>query len=71
MRLPCVRLTIGWMMLALAGLSLVPGGIITGLRASRNRLVVENRSGEPIVRLEVCLRSVPVATFRNLHDGAE
>jgi hypothetical protein len=69
-RLPRVRFTIGWMMLALAGLSLVAGGIITGLRAARNRLVVENRSGQPVVRLEVSMRSVPVATFRNLPDGA-
>jgi hypothetical protein len=70
-RLPRARFTIGWMMLALAGLSLVAGGIITGLRAARNCLVVENRSGQPIVRLEVSMRSVPVATFHNLPDGAE
>jgi hypothetical protein len=58
-------------MLALAGLILVAGGITSGLRAARNRLVVENRSGQPIVRLEVSMRSVPVATFHNLSDGAE
>jgi hypothetical protein len=58
-------------MLTLAGLILVAGGLTAGLRIARNRLVVENRSGQPIIRLEISMRSVPVATFRNLPDGAE
>jgi hypothetical protein len=58
-------------MLTLAGLILVAGGLTAGLRTARNRLVVENRSGQPIVRLEISMRSVPVATFHNLPDGAE
>jgi hypothetical protein len=58
-------------MLTLAGLILLAGGVTTGLRAARNSLVVENRSGQPIVRLEISMRSVPVAMFRNLSDGAE
>jgi hypothetical protein len=70
MRLPRVRFSVMGM-LALAGLILLAGGLTTGLRTARNRLVVENRSGQTIVRLEVSLRSVPVATFRNLPDGAE
>jgi hypothetical protein len=58
-------------MLTFASLMLVAGGITAGLRTARNRLVVENRSGQPIVRLEIFIRSVPVATFSNLPDGAE
>jgi len=69
-RLPRVRfLVMGT--LALMGLILVAGGITAALRAARNRLVVENRSGQPIVRLEVSMRSVPVATFRNIPDSGE
>jgi hypothetical protein len=70
MRLRYVRFSVMGM-LALAGLILVAGGITAGLRIARNRLVVENRSGQPVVRLEVSMRSVPVATFRNLPDGAQ
>ena len=70
MRLPRVRFSVMGM-LALAGLILVAGAVTTGLRAARNRLVVENPSGQPIVRLEVSKRSVPVATFSDLPDGGE
>jgi hypothetical protein len=68
MRLPCVLFSVMGM-LALAGLILAVGGVATGLCAARNRLVVENRSGQPIVRLEVSMRSVPVATFSDLPDA--
>ena len=70
MRLRRVRFSV-MRMLTLAGLILVAGGLTAGLRIARNRLVVENRSGQPIIRLEISMRSVPVATFRNLPDGAE
>ena len=71
MRIARLRFTIGRTMLALVGLGLLAVGMITGLQVARNRLVVENRSGETIVRLEISMRSVPVATFRNLPDGKE
>jgi hypothetical protein len=67
MRLRRVRFSV----MSLAGLILVAGGLTAGLRTARDRLVVVNRSGQPIVRLEISMRSVPVATFRNLPDGAE
>jgi hypothetical protein len=70
MRLPHVRSSV-MRMLALAGLMLVAGGITAGLHTASNRLFVENRSGQPTVRLEVSMRSVPVATFRHLPDGTE
>ncbi len=71
MRLPRVRLTIGWLVLAIAVLTVVAGGLIAEFRAARSRLVVVKRSGQPIVRLEVSTRSVPVATFLEVPDGAE
>ena len=69
MRLP--RTTTRRWMVAIGVIALTIGGITAGLRTARNRLVVENRSGQPIVRLEIFMRSVPVATFSNLPDGAE
>ena len=56
--------------LALAGLAFVFGGIATGLWTARDRLVVENLSGQPIAKLEVSMRSVLIATFHDLPDGA-
>ena len=53
MRIARLRFTIGRTMLALVGLGLLAVGMITGLQVARNRLVVENRSGETIVRLEI------------------
>ena len=70
MRLRRVRISV-MRTLTLAGLILMAGGLTAGLRTARNRLVVENRSGQPIVLLEISMRSVPFATFRNLPDGAE
>lgn len=70
MRLRRVRFSV-MRTLALAGLILAAGGLTAGLRTARNRLVVENRSGQPIALLEISMRSVPVATFRDWPDGAE
>jgi hypothetical protein len=58
-------------MLTIAGLIAGACAVAGGLQGARNRLVVENHSAQSIVLLEISIRSIPVATFRNLPDGGQ
>src|SRR5690242_14943506 len=70
MRQPRMRLTVRMMMVAIAGLAVVCGGMSCFVRMVENRLVVENRSGQPILWLRISMYySGPIAMFKDLPDG--
>lgn len=57
-------------MLAVAGLAFVFGGITCFRRSTENRLVVENRSGQNLIALQIVMpHSGQVITFKNIPDG--
>jgi len=70
MRQPHVRFTMRRMMLAIAGAAFVCGGVVCVVRVLENRLVVENKSGQPIAWLKIRMANAgPIATFKELPDG--
>lgn len=67
---PHVRFTTRRMMLVVAVMALLCGGIICGMRRLENRLVVENQSGRPLAWLKIGMgRAGPIASFKDLPDG--
>src|SRR4051794_18249817 len=71
MRLPRVRFTMRRMMVTVASIASVCGDVVCCVRMVENRLVIENQSGQTFARLKIGLaNSGPIATFRDLPDGA-
>lgn len=58
-----------WLMIGIAGIALVLGGITCVIRTAENRLTLENRSGQSIARLLVTMPRTQVASFKNWPDG--
>jgi hypothetical protein len=70
MKLPRVRFTTRRMIVAVASMAAVCGGVVCCVRTVENRLVVENRFGQSLAWVRIGLaNSGPIATFHELPDG--
>jgi hypothetical protein len=63
-----VRFTVRSLMIVLAAVGLVLGGITCVARKVENRLFVENRAGQPIAWIRIATRASTVS-FENVPDG--
>ena len=69
MRVTRVRFTVRRMMLAIAGATFPCGGVVCGVRALENCLVVENESGQPIAWLKIRMANAGrIAAFKEIPD---
>lgn len=70
MRLSRTRFTVRRIMLAVAGIALLCSGVVCSVRMMENRLVVENRSGQPIAWFKIGMDNAgPTAMFKDIPDG--